>query len=543
MATTPNPKPEDERTVSPPMGEIARAEDAYAPLRLDSLQASNWVELLSPTDSVLQAKGGIANLQVYRELLRDDQVSTAWAQRRLALISCDTVVEPGAKDAASKAAAEALQADIDAIAWDDITDKALFAVFFGWGVAEVMWRPDIERGRVVFDAIKVRDRARFRFDRDGGVHLWTSGSGFVQMPDRKFWALRAGADHHDEPYGLGLAHALYWPVFFKRNDIKFWLIFLEKFGMPTAVAKLPRGTLEGTDEASKKQVANAITMLRRIATDAGVVVPEDSPTGQAVVSLLEAARSGAVDYKTMCDAMDSAIARIIIGQTATTQGTPGRLGSDKTQQDVAQKIVEADSDLLCGSFNAGPVAWWWEFNGAAFPGAKCPKVYRHTEPAEDLTARAERDAKIYALGYEPEETYITETYGPGWRKRQAPEVAPVGAGMPPGRLRPAGGQQQGEEFAEGEAAALAALRAARRGDQQALLDAAIGFAEQYETIMGRRVAQVLQFAEDAGDPEVFRQRLAELLEEDPAPETVQAMQRGTFFARMLGALRQQRRAV
>jgi hypothetical protein len=60
--------------------------------------------------------------------------------------------------------------------------------------------------------------------------------------------------------------------------------------------------------------------------------------------------------------------------------------------------------------------------------------------------------------------------------------------------------------------------------------------------MGQRVAKILQFAEESGDPEVFRQRLAELLEEDPAPEAVQAMQRGNFFARMMGALRMQRRA-
>jgi hypothetical protein len=165
-----------------------------------------------------------------------------------------------------------------------------------------------------------------------------------------------------------------------------------------------------------------------------------------------------------------------------------------------------------------------------------PKVYRHTEPAEDLSARAERDSKISALGYEPEESYILETYGPGWKKKQAPA-------MPAGGLIP--GQQPGQQpaqFAEGESAALQALRAARRGDQQALLDAAVSFAEQYETIMGQRVAKILQFAEEAGDPEVFRQRLAELLEEDPAPEAVQAMQRGNFFARMMGALRMQRRA-
>lgn len=511
---------------APPMVEIARPESPSDPLTLSSFKVTNYVDILDAGDTVLRSKGGIANLAIYRELLRDDQVAATWMQRRLAVTSCDIMVEPGAEDAASKAAAEALQADLAELNWDDVTDKMLFSVFYGWGVAEILWAP--KDGRITFGAIKVRDRARFRFDIRGGLHLWTSGSGFVEMPDRKFWTLTSGADHHDEPYGLGLAHALYWPVFFKRNDIKFWLIFLEKFGMPTALAKLPKHQLEDPAERAK-----AIKMLRQIATDAGVVVPEDGESGP-IVELLEAARSGAADYEGMKSAMDAAISKIVVGQTMTTDNGSSRAQA-QVHEGVAEKIVEADSDLLCGSFNRGPVKWWTEMN---FPGAVPPKVYRHTEPPEDLVQRAERDTKIFSLGYEPDEAYIEETYGKGWTKKKAPEPMPGAPGLPG---QP--GQQPGANFAEGdEAAALKALRAARRGDQQALVDAAINFAEQYQTIMGRQVGAILQAAEEAGDPAVFRERLNEILEADPAPEAVTSLTRAGFFARMMGALRSQRRA-
>src|ERR1041384_7495876 len=99
-----------EKIVAPPLGELAQPEDPTE-LRRPSAQAAPYTSLMSPTDSVLQAKGGIQNLKIYKELLRDDQVSAAWSQRRLALTSCATVVEPGADDAQSKAAAEALQAE------------------------------------------------------------------------------------------------------------------------------------------------------------------------------------------------------------------------------------------------------------------------------------------------------------------------------------------------------------------------------------------------------------------------------------------------
>lgn len=507
----------------PDFGELAPPDDPLNPLRGTGLvAAAPYTTILTPEDSILRTKGGIENLRIYRELLRDDQVAATWQQRRLSLTSCDTVVEPGAEDATSKAAAEALQEELDNLNWDDVTDKMLFSVFYGWGVAEILWRP--EGSRVMFDRIVVRDRARFRFDRQANLYLWQQG--WRLMPERKFWRITTGADHHDEPYGLGLAHSLYWPVFFKRNDIKFWLVFLEKFGMPTAMAKVPAGQINDPAIVSK-----AITMLRQIATDAGVVVPDN-----VAVELLEAARGGAADYQSLHDAMNGAISKIVVGQTMTTDNGSSRAQA-QVHERVAQSIVEADSDLLCGSFSAGPVKWWTEWN---FPGAVPPRVRRHTEPAEDLNARAERDGKIFALGYEPTEEYIKETYGEGWEKKQAPAMDPA-MGMGIGALQDPGNADP-EQFSEREVAAIQALRAARRADQQSMVEAAQHFSEQYETVMGRRVGALLQAAEDAGDYESFRERLTEILEDDPAPEAIAKMTRATLFARMMGALRNQRRA-
>lgn len=517
-------------TEKPNLGELAQPDNPLRPLARQAQNAAAFTNMLSTTDSVLLSKGGIENLKVYRELLRDDQVASTWQQRKLALTSCDLVVEPGADDAASKLAAEELRAELQSLAWDDITDKMLFSVFYGWGVAEIIWRPD--GGRVRFDAIKVRDRARFRFDVDRNLYLWSRGGGWQLMPDRKFWTITTGADNHDEPYGIGLAHALYWPVFFKRNDIKFWLMFLEKFGMPTAVAKVPAGQMD--DPAT---VNRALNMLRQIATDAGVVVPDTT-----VVELLEAARSGTADYAGMHDAMNAAISKIVVGQTMTTDS-----GSSRAQGEVHERvklhITQADSDLLSESFNRGPVKWWCEWN---HPTAVPPRVYRNTEPPEDLAARADRDVKVHSLGFDPTEDYITEHYGDGWTKRQAPEPLALMAGA----MARATGQndQQGEnegdpgqEFAEGENVALAALRSLRRGDQQAMFNAARLFAEQYKTITGKRVGQVLQAAEFSEDPDTFLRRLDEILAESAPPSTFEKLKRAMMFGGLLGALRGQRK--
>jgi hypothetical protein len=506
-------------TQRPKIAEIAPPDD---PFKRQTVRGtiSPYTRVLQTSDTVLRQKGGIENLTIYRELLRDDQVGAAWMQRRLALTSAETVIEPGADDPASKAAAEELQLEIDGLGWDNITDKMLYSIFYGWGVAEVLWKAD--GARIRFADIKVRDRARFRFDIDRKLYLWRAGR-FELMPERKFWTISAGWDHDDEPYGLGIAHSLYWPVFFKRNDVKFWLIFLEKFGQPTAMARLPAGQIDDEEKVNK-----AVELLHNISTDAGVVVPED-----VVIELLEAARTGSADYGAMHQAMNGAIAKIIIGQTATTEGTPGKLGADDTQGDVAQAIVEADADLICETFNRGPVQWWSEWN---FPRATPPRVYRQTEPPEDLAHRAERDGKIFALGYEPTEDYVREHYGDGWQKKSAPAGGFGGFGG----LFGAGADDEESDFSERERLALTALKVARRGDQQALVEAARRFAEQYDTINGRRIDQILQAAEFSDDPDLFRRRLDDILAENPAPEAIDKLTRAGVFARMLGALRVQR---
>lgn len=502
----------------PTYGELAPPDDPYSMTRR-AAAVTPYTKVLEPTDSILQSRGGANNLTVYKELLRDDQVSSVWQQRRLALTNCETVVDPGADDALSKTAAAELQAELDAINWDNVTDKALYAVFYGWGVSEVMWRPD--GNRVRFDKIIVRDRGRFRFDRDGQLYLWDSG--WRLMPDRKFWTITAGADNDDELYGLGIAHSLYWPVFFKRNDIKFWLIFLEKFGMPTAVAKAPSAKLSDPTEKAK-----VVAMLRQIATDSGIAVPDD-----VVIELLEATRGGAADYGSLHDAMNAAISKITVGQTMTTD-SGSSLAQGQVHERVAQKIVEADSDLLCGSFNAGPVRWWTEWN---FPGAAIPRVYRRTEPPEDLNALADRDAKIYGLGFEPTEEYIAETYGEGWVKRESP--VPDMTGL----LASNAGQDQAappQQFAEGEPLALAALRTARRGDQSALFEAARAFASKYKSVTGKRVEQLLQAAEFSEDSETFKRRLDEIIAENAPPSTMDKLVRAIASSRLLAGLRNQR---
>jgi phage gp29-like protein len=364
--------------------------------------------LLAPYDSVLRNRGG--DLTLYEQVYSDPEVKSAFDQRQLAVVSCEWQVDAGGKRAIDKAAADFMREQIQKIGWDNITRKMLFGVFYGYAVAEQLY--EVQGNRIGIKQVKVRNRRRFRFGKDMDLRLLTYDKMLEGIPAEApyFWSFSTGADNDDEPYGLGLAHWLYWPVLFKRNGLKFWLIFLEKFGMPTGVGKYDSAASDG----EKNKLLQAV---RAIQTDSGIIMPAGM-----TIELLEAARSGTADYKALQDAMNATIAKVVLGQTASTSGTPGKLGNDNLQGDVRADIIKADADLVCESWNMGPARWLTAWN---FPGAAVPRVFRVTDEPEDLTERADRDGKVKTLGYKPTLQYVTDTYGPGWEPvSETPPVDP-----------------------------------------------------------------------------------------------------------------------
>lgn len=497
---------------NPAEGELTARNDDYG------LLAAPYVKLLSPDDTVLMHRGG--DYSLYRETLRDDGCYAPFAQRIEAVLRTEWTVDAGADDALSKAAADWMREQIQSLEWDRITQGMLYARWYGHAVAECLFQPDLLEGKVTLADIRVRDRGRFAYSKDRGPpFIWNKDTGkWERLPERKMWCISTGADHDDSPYGLGLAHYCYWPVFFKRNNIKFWLIFLEKFGMPTSVVKMPTG--QYSDVALRTKVKEA---LQAMATETGVILPEGT-----TFEFVNATRSGTQDYDTMRAAMDAALAKVIIGQTASTQGTPGKLGNEQLQTEVKADLVKADADLVCGSFNRTVGRWLTEWN---FPGAVPPRVWRIVDPPEDLDTIADRDKKIYSLGWERTDESFKETYGDGWQRKAQQDT-----GIAADQLA----ADATAQFAE--LGAIAAMRAGHRADQKALTEAAEAFAARYHDTLGARVQQLLDYAEQSGDFETFRAHLRTMMAEGAPAPLADDLTRGGWFARLLGLKRGQRAA-
>jgi phage gp29-like protein len=386
----------------------------------------------------------------YDIVLNDDQVYSTMQQRVSAVVARNwTVVAGDESDPRSVKAAEAFDETLKRLPWDRITRKMLMATFYGYAVAEIIW--EVRGGLFEWKAIKVRHARRFRYDEQDNLRMLLPGNmqGEI-MPERKFWVHAVGAPDDDQPYGQGLAHCLYWPTLFKRNGIRFWNIFLDKFGTPTAKGTYPRG-------ASSTEINKLLSALQAIATDSGFVVPE----GMAV-ELLSATRSGMADFHQLCTYMDGAIAKIVLSQTMTTDN-----GSSKSQSEthagVRDDVVETDADDLTDSFingpdgDGGPVRWWTDFNFGTDVAA--PIVRRTIEEEDDTKTTAETDKILAETGWVRDEESFRDTYGEGFVRKDDPS-APSGsqtAVTPP--IAPAPGQKPGDGAGQGKQPDLASFAA------------------------------------------------------------------------------------
>ncbi|MCK9622011.1 MAG: DUF935 domain-containing protein [Methylobacter sp.] len=375
----------------PSMAEIATVKNGRDITR-------GWIPdnlIMSASDTVLETRGS-GDYTIYEELARDDQVKTCRQQRELALISKEWGVDPGDSSRKAKKAADRLQVLLERLAWDDKTQKMLSAVLYGYSVAECMWQTD--GSEITLSDIKVRNRSRFGFLPSGELRLITPSDYSMgeALPPAKFWAFACGADHDDDPYGLGLGHYLYWPVWFKKNGIKFWLQFLEKFGQPTAIGTYPISS----SDAEKERLLKALSAIQ---SSTAIRIPEGMQ-----VELLEATRSGTADYTALVDRMNAAISKVYIGHSAGADSTPGRLGGEDNAGEVREDLIKADADLVCGSFNRTVAKWLTYYNDG--DNVAPPKVWRNVEQEEDLKACADKDKVIFDMGYKPTLKYIQDKY-------------------------------------------------------------------------------------------------------------------------------------
>jgi phage gp29-like protein len=190
----------------------------------------------------------------------------------------------------------------------------------------------------------------------------------------------------------------FWPVTFKKNGFRWWTVFVEKYGGAFMYGKYPYN-------AGEKFKNELLEALERMVADAVAIAPEGSE-----ISITSAAdkRGGSDVHSAYIQMSNNEISKAVLGQTLTTEiGGVGSFAAAKTHNEVREHIASADRRRISAAFNRlAAVYTFYNFGVKA-----APPQFQFVEDEDLRLECADRDVKVYQIGWRPTKKYLIQQYG------------------------------------------------------------------------------------------------------------------------------------
>jgi len=374
--------------------------DELATVRKDIDLFAGWLTALPNPDKILREQPA-RGIRIYQDMLRDGHIRSVVQSRRLAVLNKDWDIQPASDDPADQKVRDFVEEAILGMrGFERARRDLLDGVLKGFAVGEIMWAA--VNGRIVPTEIRRRGQHRFAFDADGRLRLLTLQNMIdgEELPDRKFLVLQYDADP-ENPYGVGIGQSIYWPWWFKKHGIKFYVVLMDRFAQPLPVGKYPPGNKEAREAL--------LDLLKTLQTDQAVAIPTTLE-----IAFLEAQRTSSVAiYDPFIALMNAEISKAVLGQTLTTQeGKSGSLALGQVQENVRQDFVQADADAEDEVIRDQLIRWIVDFNF----GADVPAPWFHTKTVSepdimDQWRLSFRDRNLQSMGLPIPARYTRDLYG------------------------------------------------------------------------------------------------------------------------------------
>jgi phage gp29-like protein len=446
----------------------------------------------------------MAYMQLAEEIEEKElQYASVLGTRKRQVAQLDiTVTAPPGDDPIDKQITAAVQ---DELVDSGLVAGALFdmldAVGKGYSLTEIVW--DIQGSHWGIASLEYVDPRFIRFDRptrripllradnDGGIGL--------PLPPYKFAWLQIKAKS-GLPVRNGIVRPVAWAWMFKNFALKDWVQFCEIYGIPFRVGKFAPGASEADKTALLQAVAS-------VSSDAACIIPSNMQ-----IDFQDAGGKGGSSadvHGALTDYLDKQISKIVLGQTGTTDSTPGKLGGNQDATEVREDIERADSNAISVVINRDIVSSFCLLNYG--PRPKYPTIRVGRSEPKNAALMVDTAAKLVPLGLKVSQTDIRQAVGFDEPQPDDQLLTPSSAGAAPQGNAPAvpltdlnfdlNATRRAhllayELFAQEERDAIERVTAAQLAD--------------YKTIMGDAVKQILAAARMSSGFEDFLKHLRAL---------------------------------
>ena len=330
---------------------------------------------------------------------RDLHYAAELGKRKLAVSRLPISVESASDEPRDLELADAARELIDRGGIRGLLKDMLDALGKGFACCEIVWR----RGaRWVPERYEWRDPRFFQWDLVSRRELRLRDEADLldglPLPPYKF-ITHVHRGKSGIPVRGGIARLAAWAFMCKGYTVKDWLAFAEVFGMPLRLGRYGASAREDEIAILKTAVAN-------LGTDAAAVFPESMQ-----VELVEAGnKSGSADFfERLANYLDAQVSKGILGQTASSAGTPGKLGNDELQAEVRDDIRDDDAEALEETLNRDLIRPYIDLNWG--PQERYPELQLRAAEAENVAALVSAVEKLVPLGFRVEQSVIRDKLG------------------------------------------------------------------------------------------------------------------------------------
>lgn len=451
---------------------------------------------------------------------RDLHYACELSKRKLAVSRLPITVEAAGSDTRSIELADAVRNLMRRPGIRNMIKDLLDGIGKGYSVCEIDWQYGSHwtpRG------YKWRDPKFFQFDQVSRAELRLRDESNMMdgLPLAPYkYLIHLPHIKSGIPIRGGIARLAAWAWMCKGYTIKDWLAFAEVFGMPLRLGKYGPGASEQDKAVLRMAVAN-------LGTDAAAIFPQGME-----IELVEAGKSGSTDFfQRLADYLDAQVSRGILGQTATTQGTPGKLGNEEAQKEVREDIRDDDAEQVEETINRDLVRPYIDLNYG--PQENYPSVQIRADQPEDVAALADALAKLVPLGLRVEQSVVRDRIGlPDPDKNAAPEdlLQPPAASAPP--------QEAAANRATHSCPTCAAAMNSGAGNRDVMDELVDDELADWQRVMTPITESVKELIEEilsgGGDLTELRERLSGITGTIDMTEFVDSLAAAMFKARGLG---------
>ena len=314
----------------------------------DPWQVAALLQRLPNPDPVLRKLG--RDQRAYEAISYDPHVMGELRSIRAGLLGFEWRVVPGAETRKARKAADLARELMNRnpapdATWPDVIWTMAFAVFTGYAVHEIVWRRD--GLSLVPERIIDRPPTRFVFSsEDNSLRLLTRRQPVwgEELPDMRF-LLSRHMPRYDNPHGVAVFSACFWPYTFKHGGFRYLASYAEKFGVPWIIGKYPSGSDDSTAD-------ELLENLSKLISGAVAVVPDNTNIDTSATSSAGKGSTGGTPHERLVALSNAELSKALTSQTLATeiQGQGSRAASE-THRGREKAVNQSDRAIVSATLN------------------------------------------------------------------------------------------------------------------------------------------------------------------------------------------------